>query len=214
MLNTLTKLYPKVPKESFYDNRVPKFELDEYPAGCDVEKCKERLNGMYESTRSVKLYYYYLRTDEYKPDDFEYAKRLGVYTAKTWEWYTNDRTGGNINKNFVDIPYDPHILHSYLNEPISSEVLRSGTTHVSVGFTDLGVFHYVDGSEDWTASRPLKWVGYEASAYCVAKTAVIVAMIEIGADWGQVMQVWYSAAWSCDTLKAFKDAIMYLNNSK
>ena len=86
-------------------------------------------------------------------------------------------------------------------------------THVAVGFTDLGVFHSFDYSEEWTTSRPLRWVGYEASAYCVAKTTVVVALIERGAAKEEIMQVWYSAAWSWDTLKAFRAAINYLKNS-
>ena len=92
--------------------------------------------------------------------------------------------------------------------------MPANASHVSVGFTDLSMFFNVQYREEWSREKPLRWVGYEASAYCVAKTAVVVAMVESGASTEQIMQVWYSAAWSWDTLKAFRAAIKYLQNSK
>ena len=109
------------------------------------------------------------------------------------------------------MPYDPRILHSYTNEPPENKILPLDGVHVSIGFTDLSMFFKV---EECSQSKPLKWVGYEASAYCVAKTAVVVAMIESGAAKEEILQVWYSAAWSWDTLKSFRAAINYLKISK
>jgi hypothetical protein len=37
--------------------------------------------------------------------------------------------------------------------------------------------------------KPLRWVGYELSAYCVAKAAVIAIMLESGAEVEGVLQV-------------------------
>jgi hypothetical protein len=83
-----------------------------------------------------------------------------------------------------------------------------GTTHVAVGFVDLGTLR--EARIDATAAAhpgPLRWVGVEASPYAVAKTAVVDAMMRAGATTDAVLQVWYSAAWSHATAAAFAAAV-------
>ena len=213
MAEMLSSLFPSSPKFNIFDSRVEPYELDSYPAGCDVAKCKERLRSMYETTRSIKLHYMHLKSGDFKPDMMDVVRRLGNNCPETMDWYYK-ASKGDINRFEVASLYDPRVLHSYTNEPVRSEILTAGTTHVAVGFTDLGMIHSVKFLDEWTRDNPLRWVGYEASAYCVAKTAVIVGMVESGAGCDEIVQVWYSAAWSFDTLKAFRTAIGYLLNSE
>ena len=213
MTEMLSSLFPNSPKFNIFDSRVQPYELDSYPAGCDPAKCNERLRSMYETTRSIQLHQMHLKSDDFKPDMMDYVRRLGNNCPETLDWYFK-ASEGEINRFEVAAPYDPRVLHSYSNEPVRSEILTAGTSHVAVGFTDLGMIHSVKFLDEWTEDNPLKWVGYEASAYCVAKTAVIVGMVESGAGCDEIVQVWYSAAWSFDALKAFRAAIGYLLNSK
>ena len=210
---TFSEMFPNLRKEDYYDNRVQPYVLDRLPNACDLLKCTERLNNMFEMTRFTKFYESYVKMKDFQVAPVDLVKRLSDTCPETLAWYSKC-VRGSINKNYIDAPYDPRVLHSYTNEPIRSETLPANALHVSVGFTDLSMFFNVQYWEEWSREKPLKWFGYEASAYCVAKTAVIVAMIESGASTEQIMQVWYSAAWSWETLKAFRAALMYLKNSK
>lgn len=216
-LSNFNKLFEMMsflsPNINIVDNRIQPYVVDIYPAECNIEKCKERLNYMYETTKSYKLHYEYLKIEKNQPEMMDLLKRLGNNSPETLDWYFKSKVG-DIFKNYSYKPYDSRILHSYSNEAVQSELLTPGTSHVSVGFTDLGMFHTVGFAEECTQNKPLSWIGYEASSYCVAKTAIIVAMIEIGASADEIMQVWYSAAWSCETLKLFRAAINYLLESE
>ena len=210
---TFSEMFPGVSQKNFWDNRVQSFELDSYPASCDVEACQKRLKHMFEMTRFTKFYESYLKTKQFKPARIDIMKRLGNCLPQTLRWYAKCEIG-SVNREFKDEPYMYENLHSYSNQALRPCSLAGGGVHVSVGFADLSLFYYVQNWEEWSREKPLKWVGYEASAYCVAKTAVVVAMIESGAAKEEIMQVWYSAAWSLGTLKSFRTAIKYLQNSK
>ena len=204
--------FPHLRKEDYCDHRVQPYVLDRFPAGCDVMSCMRYLNTMFETTRFGKFEEAYLKMEEYKIEPYELIRRLSDNHPDTLAWYTKG-VRGSINEGYFYAPYDPRVLHSYTNVPAGCEIL-SDNVHVAVGFTDLSVFFNTEYSDKWTKKNPLKWVGYEASAYCVAKTAIIVAMLEIGEGVDAVVQVWFSAAWSYSTLNAFRNAINYLQNSK
>lgn len=77
----------------------------------------------------------------------------------------------------------------------TQEVLTPGTTHVAVGFVDLGtlLFCILKGSagDDEAEARPpapLRWVGVEMSPYCVAKTLVVEQLIRSGAPTRDILQ--------------------------
>jgi hypothetical protein len=87
-----------------------------------------------------------------------------------------------------------------------------GSTVVSIGFVDMGFLREATfaPAKDPTATAPLHWVGFEASAYCVAKTAVIASMMEIGEEVDSLLQVWFSAGWMKATLQAFRRGLSRL----
>ena len=88
-----------------------------------------------------------------------------------------------------------------------------GTTHVAVGFTDLGPLLWANVTrppdanmpsqlpanaigprELPAAKKPLQWVGYETSEYACAKAAVLHRMMLQGADVDHILQVPCSAS--------------------
>jgi hypothetical protein len=194
------------------DNSIPSFDLKTYPPFCDVVKCKERLKESYETARSVNLHYFALKSKG-AFSDFDLLRRLGGNFPETLEWY---RKGvmGSINEADVVFPYDPTILHSFSNEISRSEILTAGTTHIAVGFTDLSLLNSARFQEGLSEKKTLQWIGYEASAYCCAKTAIIATMISLNMPSNHILQVWYSASWSNESLKSFRHAIEFLLNSK
>ena len=68
------------------------------------------------------------------------------------------------------------------------ELLAFGTTHVAVGFVDLGALSAYRIEQD-VMPGPLRWVGYEASPYAVAKTLVVAQMLRSGAPVDDIVQV-------------------------
>ncbi|MEW5312496.1 MAG: hypothetical protein WDW38_004127 [Sanguina aurantia] len=104
--------------------------------------------------------------------------------------------------------------------------LTDGTTHVAVGFLDLGglcaslrAWEKERFAAESTAPKTpscgmrnhqpgtLRWIGFDKSLYTVVKTSIIAQMLKMGADTDVIVQVWYSAAWSAATLKAFRAAV-------
>ena len=79
---------------------------------------------------------------------------------------------------------------------------------MAVGFVDLSFL--MQAELDDTQKGPLLFVGYERSAFAVAKTLVIWKMLECGAASTtprSVLQVWYSSTWEKATLAEFKTAM-------
>lgn len=81
-----------------------------------------------------------------------------------------------------------------------TEALTPGTTHVAIGFVDLGSLSAACGAlklqkaaantrSRQPASQPLRWVGYEMSAYAVAKALVLLEMIKLDASVDMLLQV-------------------------
>jgi hypothetical protein len=79
------------------------------------------------------------------------------------------------------------------------EALMFGTTHVAIGFVDLGGLAASSQLLEVAANSPagssrtrkqLRWVGYEMSAVCVAKTLVLLEMMQgTASNVDQVLQV-------------------------
>ena len=203
----------QLPKQlNYLDKSMPSFDLDSYPAFCDIPRCKQRINNYYEHTKARSMSYMSYKSG-IKPDIMDYFQRLGNNLPETIDWYEKSKDG-DINIHPISVQYNPTVLHSFSNEIIKSQVLTPGTTYVAIGFTDLGLFHTAKFNAEFSSERPFKWFGYEASAYCCAKTAIITSMMMMNASSDHVLQVWYSATWSKETLKSFKSAIEMILNGK
>ena len=211
MIEMVSNVDPTKELSNIIDKRIPTFDMDSFPAECDITMCKQRLQEHYENTRSCKFgFFSYKQSGKTKHEDL--LKRLGNNLKETLAWYTSSKPG-DVNKNAFAIPYDPRVLHSFSNQANRSEILTPGTCHVAVGFTDLSIFNRAKYNKKLSKNKPLRWIGYEASAFCVAKTAIIATMMSMNAPTDDILQVWYSATWKKDTLTSFRAAIQYLLNS-
>lgn len=75
-------------------------------------------------------------------------------------------------------------FHSFSNDIPRREYMWLGRTHVAVRFVDLSSLRVanLEVPTDWDG-EPVRWVGYETSVACVAKTLVIERMIRGSAKW-------------------------------
>lgn len=204
------------------DQKIPSFHIEfstaeKWPVLCNILKCEDRLLMAYESGRGAGwFYFHYAISKQYEKKHL--LKRLNAYSNfdGITSWFGRAQVGEiNLNLNNKTI-YDPRVLHGFANNPNRREELIAGTTVVSVGFTDLGVLREATliDSRASLVSLPTRWVGYEASAYCVAKTAIIIGMLNLDANVDCILQVWYSAAWSSKTLVAFRQAVTLVLEGK
>eukprot|EP00854_Cymbomonas_tetramitiformis_P012224 gene12224-14435_t len=117
-----------------------------------------------------------------------------------------------VKKRDDDLEYSSDVRSSFSNHPTQRDVLTWGTTHVAIGFNDLLVLvraHYTGPMEGATSSKKtLRFVGIDMNAYSVAKTEVVWEMLmTTRVTIPQVIQVWFSATWTNDTLAAFTEAV-------
>lgn len=107
--------------------------------------------------------------------------------------------------------YCTPVVHSFTNTANRQEVLTLGTTHVAVGFVDLGLLQWatLNAGVEAQAERPLQFVGLEMCAFNVAKTLVIARMLDAdsGASPRDILQVWYSSTWSDSAHHCFRCAL-------
>eukprot|EP01034_Spumella_vulgaris_P035759 gene35759-44095_t len=201
------------------DSRVPEFHIEFMRSGrlttdCDVERCRQFVYNAYEVAKSIPMHEFDIvsKTVPFDINSEEFLKsfagRFGGWSKKLVDWVTS-APFGDLNFDRTIGPYDRSILQSMSNSTNRPEKIYWGKTHVSIGFVDFGtLFHGIlDGNE---SNDPLRWVGYEASAYCVAKTRVVAEMMRIGAEVKSVLQVSYSTGWSRKTKTQFREALTSL----
>jgi hypothetical protein len=91
----------------------------------------------------------------------------------------------------VEVVGSVKLCHSFSNTECREEILTEGTTHVAIGFVDLGTLLHakLQPATDTNCERPLRWVGYELSAYACAKTMIVNQLFEDQASVDDIMQV-------------------------
>ena len=183
-----------------------------WPVLCDVPKCESRLLNAFENGRGAATFYqYYFMKRSFEQAHYIRRMNPGLDFETITSWFQQAHFG-EINLTLKNRAlYDPRVLHCFANAPNRCENLTAGETTVSIGFVDLGLLReatMLDSSKSLKLSH--RWVGYEASAYCVAKTAATIAMLQLNASVDSILQVWYSAAWSSKTLVAFRRAVAFV----
>ena len=106
------------------------------------------------------------------------------------------------------LPSYPDARSLFANNAKPPHDLHFGSTHVAVGFNDLGELlsaNFVSSSLD---EGPLRFIGYEKSPFSVAKYSVLAEMLrQDKVDNGSaILQVWFSSTWSNSTLQSFRHA--------
>mmetsp|Transcript_9880 Transcript_9880/g.32190 ORF Transcript_9880/g.32190 Transcript_9880/m.32190 type:complete len:591 (+) Transcript_9880:1804-3576(+) len=227
LLETLILSSPARFKEAFGMDPpppLPKFH-EEYPKragwprGVDVAGSRKYLWEAYEHARLHPwMFEIMMSNDKYSPSPGDVLKRLNG--AVRLSWYTDssrrpydlcppirDLTSGSVPA------YDSRISHAFGNQAYRTDALVRGTAHVAAGFVDMGILLAAKLQDDGTKSGPLRFVGFERSAYAVAKTLAIWEMIagleepsNSSALARAVLQVWFSTTWTRRTSSLFQAA--------
>ncbi|CAG9465696.1 unnamed protein product [Pedinophyceae sp. YPF-701] len=207
-----------------------------WPPGCDRRRCDRFLRKAYETEVGISSNLFQLASQgpsQLLDDYATLAQRLGGQASPARkEWLLTAPLGDVRYHTQVDpLAMYPcnNQLHSFGNAYAAPAKLRRGDVHVSVGFNDLAwLAQCLQLGLDPPAApagpdAPLLFVGYDGSPYGVAKTSVIVEMLRQGAQYASaadardarkfiadVVEVWFSSAWTSRTLQRFKAAVARL----
>eukprot|EP00775_Hariotina_reticulata_P007641 gene7641-7843_t len=206
-----------------FDNRIPPFHEEfaksgRWPSEADRKVCTLWLWEAYETARSLPLQMNSLMT-------------RGSLTPEVFYRRMDDQAG---LRWLCTVPFGavrfglrhPYCgaYQSYTNTFAKPELRALNASHISAGFVDLGSLaascelhvgmsgRPASDIAAWkamvaAAGGPMRWVGYDISAYAVAKTLVLLEMVQQDATADQLLQAWYSAAWSNCTCQAFRSAL-------
>lgn len=111
------------------------------------------------------------------------------------EWWADDSNIGDVH--FAKrTGFNDEFRSSFSNTVQHALRIAAGGVHVAVGFLDLGVLAETLAAQQHAQRAQLemacmRWVGVEQSAFCCARTLVIVQMLQGGADAALIVQVRY-----------------------
>jgi tetratricopeptide (TPR) repeat protein len=200
-----------------------------WPQGVSFEFAENFLESAYQNGVSLPHNMEFsLCNDSYSPPNEWFMKRLNGRVDRI-KWYSAaDRRVGDVcdDPPSVDTKYHSFVRHSYSNQAYRMEIFHRGKTHVAVGFVDLGLLLSSQLRDDNTTA-PLRFVGFDLSAYAVAKTLVIWAMflhptVSSGEGSGvdaetlstAILQVWFSSVWTRGTAALFAVVVKKLVQSE
>mmetsp|Transcript_9971 Transcript_9971/g.23771 ORF Transcript_9971/g.23771 Transcript_9971/m.23771 type:complete len:437 (+) Transcript_9971:932-2242(+) len=189
-----------------------------FPKGVNPKWANAYLRTAFEQSSSMPhVFEAYFKSPDYKPEPTAILKRAGTNSLVKIDWFCQQREIGDIFPHTA-YPYNSDIRHSYSNQAYRKEVLLLGTTHVAVGFVDLGILIEADlhGPPKVGMNGPLCFLGIETSPYAVAKTLVVWEMLlqsQKQHHLRSVMQVWFSTTWEDETEGNVKQALANLCES-
>ena len=228
MLNMMASLMSDEHQMELYGYIVqplPDFRYELYnkhscwPPGVRAAYAEQYLNTSYQHGKSLphtmEMTLTSMGLDSIPPDWI--LKRLH---SVPMEWWMDSRAYGDIYE-FSTSQYIPFIRHSFSNQAYRKELLTRGRTHVAIGFVDLGVLLTCELTKSGLGA-PVKFVGFDCSAYAVAKTLVVWAICERskGRDVNvavlvqAVVQVWFSTVWSESTNIIFVESCRELSYNR
>ncbi|KAG9402224.1 hypothetical protein AC1031_006845 [Aphanomyces cochlioides] len=183
----------------FYTSRTPPLvdEWKQHQAAFNatyrnvpLQQCTHLVKAEFELTRGLSLHEINLVDPNGRLDSPGWViKRLNTISPDAMRWFSQAPLGDV--REVEDQMYSPTLHHSYINAV--PPLVQYGRVHVAVGYVDLSMLFTAT-----KLSAPLRWIGYEASVYSVAKTAAVDC----------ILQVWYSSAWSERTLRQFRAAVL------
>ncbi|GIQ85819.1 hypothetical protein KIPB_007553 [Kipferlia bialata] len=193
-----------------------------HPEGWDRTKLRNHLRLCHESSRLLPYSMEMLmRQGRWPIDPTDLMKRLNG----NWnlDWYLEAKIGDVCTKSpSMPQSYNAYTRHNFSNQVYPCDVMYWGTSHVAVGFVDLGPLLMAEirtvGGEEERETDPLTYVGYELSAYAVAKSSVIWHLLQTAPEGEEgerervrrVLQVWYSATWERETESLFRASVSAL----
>lgn len=184
-----------------------------FPHGVDKVWAGNYLRTAFEQSHNLPHFIeFYIKLADYEPTTEDIWKRLGTNDREKLQWYFGPQFPGNLFPRHTSV-YTSLLRHSFSNQAYRREVLQQGSTHVAVGFVDLGILFAATlrGDED---GPPLRFLGIEMSGYAVAKTHVIWQMLKqtpSGEDRENhlryIAQVWFSTTLDKGAVIALKSAL-------
>ena len=190
-----------------------------WPVGLDSRAARAYLDLSFHQCQSLPYgMEMVFGQDDYEPSPGWLMMRLNDPSPFSLMWYMTSEVGDVCPEEpVVGCMYPSIVRHNFADMPYRNESFHAGKTHVAVGFVDLGFLLPIDlkCSED----GPLRFVGYDPSAFAVAKTLVVWEMLtQKNGDGGDisrcVMQVWFSSTWDQFTYEEFKSATSRLVNGR
>lgn len=186
-----------------------------FPHGVDKVWADKYLRTAFEQSHNLPHFFeYYLKMADYKPDPRDVLKRLGTNDKEKMNWYFGPQFPGNVFSENNAAAYTSLLRHSFSNQAYRKEVLQQGSTHVAVGFVDLGIL-FAGSLRGNQRDPPLRFIGIEMSCYAVAKTHVIWQMLKQTPNGTQcrenhlryIMQAWFSTTLDEGAVDALKSAL-------
>jgi hypothetical protein len=193
-----------------------------FPLGVDPGWADHFLRDSFEHAYALPhRFELFFKQKDWEAEPRYVLKRLGTSDPAKLEWYFSKAVPGSIFGKRKANPYTALVRHSFSNQAYRKEVLHQGTTHVAVGFVDLGMLFAanLNRSPSRGSDEPLRFIGVDMSAYSVAKAHVVWELLRQAPSptesppqsWTtylrQVLQVWYSASWGEGTFEAVKQAL-------
>jgi hypothetical protein len=188
-----------------------------WPIGVDPNAAKQYVERAFLQSQCLP-YSMEVRflAEEFEPTESMIVKRLNGIDPQKVAWYLGGNNMGDIyTSNAIgnECFYPDIIRHNFANMPYKKEIVTAGTTHVAVGFVDLSFLFAAQIAN--AGAGPFRFVGYERSAFCVAKTMVIWDILRSPVEdealiTRSVLQIWYSSTWEEGTLNIFKAAVTRL----
>ena len=170
---------PSTPRQKDIHNGATDLDVARaWPRGVDQPTARAKLLEAYLANRNLELDEEKLCRGEWEVSFLELFKRLHTNDPAVFGWWERTTTIGAVQHTTCPAAYAKEAVHCFSNACPKHQPVKRGSTHVAVGFVDLGgvEFDVLPGGSQ-NASKPAVWVGVEASAYCVAKTLVIQHMI-------------------------------------
>lgn len=198
---------------------IPPFHLEyskcrKWPIQSDPEKCKAMLCEAHTLGKSDMHRFLLENKPKSMLNQDYFIKRLGTSDQRRLKWLLSTHHGDVSFRERMRYGAG-NIHHSFGNVAQQPQVMTTGTTHVSIGFADLQevILCKLHNSKSGT-NQLLRWIGYDQSPYVIAKTLVLIEMMKDKSSAVEsVVQVWFSAAWSIQTLKSFRKALQKVVSS-
>lgn len=188
----VARLGQRFPEELRLDVRISPFHQeiakgDLWPKGSDVEKSAKVLRRAYEEARAPDACELMILCKQVQLSDFDILKRLHSNEEHVVQWWKSAELKSISPRKRQ--AYSSTVYQSFTNCAVKKKVLLGGRSHIAVGFVDLSELLFAEIRQNSSKTKPLRWIGYEASAYALAKSLVISKMLKTQQDASHILQV-------------------------
>ena len=107
-------------------------------------------------------------------------------------------------------------MQNMRNTPSPETQLEKGRTHVALGFVDLQQLMEAELISK-AGDGPVSWFGFDMNPIAVAKTKLVLAMLDEEVPIVQILQLWFSTvitSEAAETLVVFSKRLMLLEKDR